>query len=86
MFTGALCPLLITITKRSHSNIKSKYQSLIAAEKLNFDPNQLTIVEQLQQLQDRLDGYQPPTAASTGFLDRVSAIGVCVCACMRVCV
>lgn len=75
MFTGALCPLLIT--KRPHSNIKNEYQSLIAAEKLNFDSQQLTIVEQLQQLQDRLDGYEPPTAASTGFLDRVSTY-VCV--------
>lgn len=68
---GALCPLLLI--QRPHSKVISKYQSLVAAEKLNFDPIQFAAVEQLQQLQDRLDGYVPSSAGShAGLLGRVS--------------
>lgn len=71
MTIGALCPSLLI--RRPHSNVISKYQSLVAAEKLDFDPIQLATVERLQSLQDRLDGYVPPPARSeTGLLDRVS--------------
>lgn len=59
---GALCPLFLI--QRPHSNITNNYQSLVAAEKLNFDPIQLAVVEQLQELQDRLDGYAPTSAGS----------------------
>lgn len=70
-YIGALCPPLLI--QRPHSNITSKYQSLVAAEKLNFDPIQLAVVEQLQRLQDRLHGYAPSSATSqAGLLDRVS--------------
>ena len=46
----------------------------MAAEKLNFDPIQAKAVEQLQMLQDRLDGYSPTPASSQGdgLLSRVS--------------
>lgn len=61
------CPLLLPL-----SSVKSKYQSLVAAEKLNFDPVQLAAVERLQQLQDRLCGYSPSRRADsqTGLLRR----------------
>lgn len=66
------CPFFLF--QRPHSNLKSKYQSLVAAEKLNFDPIQVEAVEQLQMLQDRLDGYSPTPASSQGdgLLSRVS--------------
>jgi predicted ATPase len=69
---GALCPLLLT--QRPYSNVLNKYQSLVAAEKLNFDPVQLATVEQLQHLQDRLDGYAPAASAGSqqGVFSRVS--------------
>lgn len=62
---------------QTQRGIKSKYQSLVGAEKLNFDPKQLSIVEQLQGLQHRLDGYDPTSLKSdpnTGLLNKV-----CVC-------
>lgn len=70
---GALSPLLLI--QRPHSNVISKYQSLVAAEKLNFDPIQFATVKQLQDLQDRLDGYVPTSAGpQAGLLGRVSDV------------
>ena len=72
---GALC--LPPIIRRPHSNVISKYQSLVAAEKLDFDPIQLATVERLQNLQGRLDGYVPaPARSETGLLGRVSQMGL----------
>ena len=71
MTIGALCPP--PIIRRPHSNVISKYQSLVAAEKLDFDPIQLATVERLQNLQGRLDGYVPaPARSEMGLLGRVS--------------
>ena len=65
--------LVLRASRRCHSTIKSKYQSLVGAEKLDFDPLQLSIVEQLQELQDRLHGYTPSiqSDSNTGLLNRV---------------
>lgn len=55
-----------TLLQRSYSDIRSKYQSLLGAEKLDFDPHQLSVVEQLHGLQKKLADYEPPTSSSSG--------------------
>ena len=63
---------------RAYSSIKAKYQSLLAAEELNFDPHQMAIVDQLQHLQEKLRDYEPSTGLNenAGFLGRVRMVGL----------
>ena len=42
-----------------HTDIKVRYEELVAAEKLRLDSHQLQVVKQLQTLQRQLDGYEP---------------------------
>ena len=42
-----------------HTDVKLKYEALIAAGELRFDAHQVKVVEQLQELQRHLDGYEP---------------------------
>ena len=51
-----------------HSDIQSEYESLVAAEELQYNPQQLAVVKELRALQDRLHGYHPHTP---GFMDKV---------------
>jgi len=44
-----------------HMDVKLKYEGLVAAGELRLDSDQLRVVEQLQALQRRLDGYQLPS-------------------------
>ena len=76
--------------RRAHWDVKADYEALVAAGELNFDPYQQNSVEQLQNLQLKLSGYEPPPPQ--GFLGKVlyafimnnvlCIIGVCVCACV----
>ena len=52
-----------------HWDIKTDYESLVAAGELSFDPHQQNSVEQLQRLQSQLAGYEPPPSPS--FLGKV---------------
>ena len=53
----------------AHWDVKADYEALVAAGELNFDPHQQRSVEQLQQLQLKLAGYEPPSPPS--LLDKV---------------
>ena len=53
----------------SGSDLKLRYEGLVAAGELRFDPHQVKAMEQLQRLRDELDGYEP---ASPGLMWRVS--------------
>ena len=48
-----------TASRSVHSDIKAHYDSLVAADRLKFDPHQLGVVKNLQALQKELKGYQP---------------------------
>ena len=56
-----------------YSTIMADYEKLEAASELKSDPNQRAVVSRLQELQDRLNGYQAP-GDSTGrnLLSKVS--------------
>ena len=54
---------------RSGSNLKLRYEGLVAAGELKFDPHQIKAVEQMQRLRNELDGYE---LASPGLMQRVS--------------
>ena len=56
--------------RRAHWDVRTDYEALVAAGELNFDPHQQRSVEQLQQLQLKLAGYEPPPPPS--FLGKVS--------------
>ena len=55
--------------RRRHWDIKTDYEGLVAAGELSFDPQQQSSVEQLQRLQLKLAGYEPPPPPS--FLGKV---------------
>ncbi|CAI8005698.1 AFG1-like ATPase [Geodia barretti] len=50
--------------RRRHWDIKTDYEGLVAAGELTFDPQQQNSVEQLQRLQLKLAGYEPPPPPS----------------------
>ena len=58
------------VKREAHGPIDN-YNALIECGELNDDSYQRTIVDSLQQLHDRLDGYQP-AAETAGFFQRVS--------------
>ena len=47
------------LSRPVHTDIKVRYEELLAAEKLRLDSHQLQVVKQLQTLQRQLDGYEP---------------------------
>ena len=54
----------VTQLQRVHGDVKTDYEALVAAGELNFDPHQQESVEQLQRLQRKLAGYEPPPSPS----------------------
>ena len=52
----------------AHSDIKSHYDSLVAADQLKFDAHQVKVVKNLHSLQKQLSGYEPH---SPGLLEKV---------------
>ena len=44
---------------------------MVAAEELQYNPQQLAVVKELKALQGRLHGYQPHTP---GFMDKVGEL------------
>lgn len=51
-----------------HSDLKLRYEGLVSAGELRLDPHQFRAVEELDQLQRKLDSYQP---SSPGLWQRV---------------
>ena len=43
----------------AHSDVKTHYDSLVAADKLKYDPLQVRVVKNLQTLQNKLKQYEP---------------------------
>ena len=56
LWLGVLCRQW---SRPVHTDIKTRYEGLVAAEKLRLDPQQLQVVKQLQTLQKKLNGYEP---------------------------
>ena len=52
----------------AHSDIKSHYDSLVAADQLKFDAHQVKVVKNLHTLQKQLKGYEPH---NPGLLEKV---------------
>ena len=59
-----------------HIDLKAKYEALVAAGELRFDPHQLRAVEKLHSLQRELDGYEPPQPP--GLLQKVKIVKVSI--------
>ena len=72
--------LAVTQVRRAHGDLRTRYEALVAAGELHFDPHQLNAVEHLQRLQAQLTGYHAPSPP--GLLSKVSGRVYSHSACM----
>ena len=75
IYSGNCFPFAVSCNK--YSTILADYQKLQADKVLRSDPNQLAVVSKLQQLQERLEGYEAGGAiGGISFLNNVSKLNL----------
>ncbi len=75
IYSGYCFPFAVSCNK--YSTILADYQKLQADKVLRSDPNQLAVVSKLQQLQERLEGYEAGGAiGGISFLNNVSKLNL----------
>lgn len=69
----SLPPCLPCLVTQQYSTLSERYQSLIAADNLQYDKHQHEVVTQLEQLQHDLKNYIPtPSSTQPNVLQKVN--------------